>query len=81
MLVERAGFASNFGVSFRGTNGVAKRDLKSALGYHTEILPKDYRDRYERGGRFKPCGGEARAQCDECCDMRNLLRMQISVEA
>ncbi len=43
-LIARSGLASMAGLTFDG-----KRDLYAGLGYPRSILPKEYRQRYERG--------------------------------
>lgn len=45
ILVQRAQFAAQAGVTFDGG-----RDLYSALGYKRSLTPKDYRERYRRNG-------------------------------
>lgn len=50
-LLERAQFADRAGLSFRDrVTGVFNRDLRKAAGYRDSLSPKDYRDRYLRGG-------------------------------
>lgn len=50
-LVGRSEFASEHGLSFHSPlNSRPQRDLYDALGYSRVLRPKDYRDRYERGG-------------------------------
>lgn len=46
--LSRAQLASRAGLTFGG-----QRDMYEALGYKRELLPKDYRDRYKRGGVAK----------------------------
>jgi hypothetical protein len=53
-LVARSEFAAQHGLSFENpTTGRNQRDLYSALGYARQLKPKDYRERYERGGVAK----------------------------
>ena len=47
-LLARAQFANTAGITFGG-----KRDLFSVLGFPRNLVPKDYRDRYKRGGIAK----------------------------
>jgi hypothetical protein len=44
-LLERASIARRAGVTFQG-----ERDLFEVLGYKRSLEPKDYRERYQRGG-------------------------------
>jgi len=44
-LISRSNLAASAGLTFGG-----KRDLYATLGYPRVLIPRDYRDRYKRGG-------------------------------
>lgn len=50
VLLGRAQFASDAGLSFQDSTGTFKRDVNAALGYKAKLTTADYRARYERGG-------------------------------
>jgi hypothetical protein len=50
LLLERSRFAATAGMTFPDGAGGFLRDLYAQLGYKRELTPKDYWERYVRGG-------------------------------